>query len=90
MSDERYCDMCDAMTDHPLAGCPGKPASELPSSTGSAKYDHDEVRCDEMMDWDCEFKAVGERRTCCVCAEHDCAEARAERAKHPKRISSNA
>ena len=56
---------------------------------GSETYDHDEVRCDEMADWDCENKLPGVPRTCCVCAGHDCAEARAERAKHPKRISPN-
>ena len=55
----------------------------------SAKYDHDEVRCDEMADSDCDNKMVGEPRTCCVCAGHDCEVARTERLKHPVRISSN-
>jgi len=57
------------------------------ASTNSEKYDHDEVRCDEMADSDCENKSVGDPRTCCVCAGHDCALARAERLKHPARIS---
>jgi hypothetical protein len=46
-------------------------------------YDHDCIRCDEMADIDCDTKYPGERGTCCVCAGHDCEEARAERAKHP-------
>ena len=46
------------------------------------KYDHDEVRCEQMADADVDYKRPGEPRTCCVCAGHDCAEARAERAKH--------
>jgi hypothetical protein len=48
----------------------------------SLAYDHDEVRCAEMADIDVDTKLVGEKRTCCVCDGHDCAEARAERAKH--------
>lgn len=63
------------------------PQEALTVSTGSAKYDHYEVRCESMADWDCENLCSGTPRTCCVCAEHDCEEARAERAKHPKRIS---
>lgn len=47
------------------------------------EYDHDEVRCEAMADWDCHNLKVGEPRTCCVCIEHDCEEARAERLKHP-------
>ena len=50
------------------------------------KYDHDEVRCEFMTDSDCENLMPGTPRTCCVCAEHDCEEARTERAKHPKVI----
>lgn len=29
MSAERYCDMCDTVTDHPLPACPGMAESEL-------------------------------------------------------------
>lgn len=47
------------------------------------EYDHDEVRCDEMVDSDCDNKMAGEPGTCCVCAGHDCEAARAERLKHP-------
>lgn len=46
-------------------------------------YDHEEVRCEAMADWDCENLLVGEPRTCCVCIGHDCEEAREERKKHP-------
>jgi hypothetical protein len=41
-------------------------------------FDHDEVRCAQMADVDCDTKAVGEPRTCCVCIGHDCQEARDE------------
>jgi len=47
------------------------------------KYDHDEVRCEAMADHDCDCLLVGESRTCCVCVNHGCAEALAEREKHP-------
>lgn len=47
-------------------------------------YDHDEVSCDEMADWDCDNKQPGERRTCCICAGHDCEAARAEKLKRGK------
>lgn len=47
------------------------------------KYDHDEVRCQAMVDSDCDNLMAGDTRTCCVCAGHDCEEARAERLKHP-------
>jgi len=47
-------------------------------------YDHDEVRCEAMEDFDSEFLLVGSLRTCCVCIEHGCAEHLAEREKHPK------
>lgn len=46
-------------------------------------YDHDCVRCDAMADHDCDTKAIGERGTCCVCADHGCQRALDERAKHP-------
>jgi hypothetical protein len=46
---------------------------------GSKKYDHDEVRCDEMAAADHASKVVGEARTCCVCAGHACEAARAKR-----------
>lgn len=48
------------------------------------KYDHDEVRCEVMADADSYDLLPGSARTCCVCIEHDCEEAKAERLKHPK------
>ena len=65
----------------------GEAGRLLPGAPGSAKYDHDEVRCDVMADWDCDNLMPGTPRTCCVCAGHDCEEARAERLKHPARNS---
>jgi hypothetical protein len=46
-------------------------------------FDHNCIRCDEMADHDCTYKCVGETGTCCVCAEHGCVEAKAERMVHP-------
>ena len=45
--------------------------------------DHDEVRCQAMAEADLENLVVGVPRTCCVCADHGCMEARTERQKHP-------
>ena len=53
----------------------------------NTKYDHKEVRCEEMSELDVEFKLVGEPRTCCVCAGHGCAEALAEMAKRQKPLA---
>lgn len=53
-------------------------------------YDHDCVRCELMMDIDCDTKAVGETGSCCACLEHDCEVARAEREKHPARTPDGA
>jgi hypothetical protein len=52
--------------------------------SGKVHYDHDEVRCEGMEEYDIENKCPGTPRTCCVCEGHDCEEARAERLKHPK------
>jgi hypothetical protein len=51
-------------------------------------FDHDCVRCEVMADIDWDQKYPGERGTCCVCHGHECDEAIAERAKHPKREAS--
>lgn len=47
-------------------------------------FDHNCVRCDEMADHDMDTKYIGEMGTCCVCAYHDCEDARSEREIHPK------
>ena len=55
--------------------------SEYRDSDG---YDHDCVRCDEMVDIDCDIRIAGERGSCCVCMDHGCRDALDERAKHPE------
>ena len=52
-----------------------------------SEHDHDSVRCDEMVDADCDNKMPGELSTCCVCIGHDCEAARKERERHPAKIT---
>lgn len=51
------------------------------------KFNHEEVRCEEQADWDCENLLPGSKRTCCVCSGHGCEEALTEMAKHHKPIT---
>ena len=44
MSELNYCDMCDQMTDHPLPGCSGKPASSLAASALLADWQQREAQ----------------------------------------------
>jgi len=62
-------------------GIPADPGCYWPY-LDSDGHDHDCVRCDLMAEIDCDTKYPGERGTCCVCVEHGCEDARAERAKH--------
>ncbi len=61
-----------------------------PAYKDSDGYDHDCVRCDDMVDADCDTRRVGEPGTCCVCIDHGCEEATKERLKHPKSEDNNA
>lgn len=52
------------------------------------ELDHDEVRCEQMVDADLDNLLPGTPRTCCVCVGHDCAAAKAEieRIKHQEQL----
>jgi hypothetical protein len=76
-------DRCAAELERTINGeIPADPGCDWPY-LDSDGHDHDCVRCDLMADIDCDTKYPGERGTCCVCVDHGCEEARAERAKHP-------
>jgi hypothetical protein len=85
--EETKCDKCGGLGFRALPPFPE--ATPVPVMEEAKPYrdsdgkDHDAVRCDAMIDADCDNKLPGEKATCCVCIGHDCAEARAERAKHP-------